>query len=249
MNPVLSIVLPAHNEADRLPVCLNTLTDWIWNYTHFKTEIIIVENGSTDRTMDIAWEWSLKWAMIQKPWHIDQRSKAAAVRKGMLEARGQYVMMADVDLSMPLEEIKKYILYIVGGYDVVIGSRYMPKSHLKQSIRRSISSHLFRSITSLVIPEIRDTQCGFKMFKREAAVELFHDLKTNSMAFDVEILLEARRRGYRIHELPITWIENKDSRVHMLRDALRMSQDVYRLWRKEVRYRAASHAVVIRAQI
>jgi dolichyl-phosphate beta-glucosyltransferase len=232
MIPYLSIILPAYNEERRLPACLDRLTARLWNYTHYKSEIIIVENGSTDRTMDIAYRWCLDWDMVRKPIHIDQASKAAAVRTGMLAAKGEYILMADVDLSTPPEEFPRFLdLARLGPYDVVIGSRALPGSKVTQSPRRAFIGKIFRLLTGLVLPGIPDTQCGFKLFTHAAAMDLFANLKTRSMAFDVEILLSARRRGYSIAQLPVTWTENADSRVHLVRDSISMARDVYRLWR------------------
>lgn len=229
MLPYLSIIIPVHNEAGRLSACLKRLTLYIWDFTHYRAEILVVDNGSTDDTQAIANRWAELWDMV-KVHHIPERSKALAVKKGMLAARGAYRMMMDVDLATPPEQIPDF-LEAMQGHDLAIGCRYMPGAVVTQSPRRALMGRIFNSLTRSLLPGIHDTQCGFKMFSAEAARWCFETLRTESMAFDVEILMQARRSRYQVAQVPVTWFEGAQSRVRLVRDTLAMVRDVWKLAR------------------
>jgi dolichyl-phosphate beta-glucosyltransferase len=223
-RPYISIIIPAHNEANRINTCLAAWTDYLWNYSHWPFEIIVVCNGCKDATVNTAFAWADDWPQIDVI-NLPQAGKGLAVRTGMLTASGQYCYMADVDLSTPANELKLFVDYGASGFDVVIGSRCKP-GLVKQSPRRALAGRVFNSLTNPIVPGIHDTQCGFKLFKQAAALNLFHRLSITGYAFDVEILYLAQHMGYKIHELPVHWAEAAGSKVNLVRDSIRMARDI-----------------------
>jgi dolichyl-phosphate beta-glucosyltransferase len=228
---MISIILPAYNEQDRIASCLFNIHRWVLQHPAINLEVIVVNNGSTDRTIENALAMSSLLLFPVRVITIPERSKALAVKTGILAANGDILLMADVDLSTPTDEFPKFIDAVMAGADIVIGSRRMPGSQVTQSIKRRAIGWIFSLLTGLVLPGIKDTQCGFKAFRRGAGKWLFERMTMTSMAFDVEILLAARRKGYIISELPVQWKENTDSRVKLVQDSWRMAADVFRLMR------------------
>lgn len=230
MTRDLSIIVPTLNEVDQIQKCLFELA------RTWPREIIVVDNGSTDDTAATVDRWiqfdilpccDLRILRLERP------GKGAAVRAGMLASRGDFCYMADCDLSTPAETILDFLLFMrATRADVVIGSRSLRKGMVTQSFRRSVSGFVFHSITRLLLPEIKDTQCGFKMFRRRAALPIFSGLKTMGLAFDVEALLEARRLGFKVVEMPVPWTEGPRSRVHIARDGIKMARDLWILARR-----------------
>ena len=226
----LSIIVPTYNEAHRITSCMYELSKLQ------PREIIVVDNGSSDNTASIVGSWienkilpvcDLRLVRLPNP------GKGAAVRMGMLLARGSFCYMADCDLSTPAESILDFLLIIrTCAADVVIGSRKMKGSKVRQSVKRDLSGKVFHAMTSMLLPDIKDTQCGFKMFTHEAARKIFSNIYLTGLAFDVEVLLEADRRGYKVIEMPVPWKEGNSSRVHLLRDGIKMTRDLWTLaWR------------------
>jgi len=224
-KPYLSVIVPAYNEEKRIDSCLEGLTAYLWNYTYFKFEIIIVDNGSTDNTLEVACRWKEHWPQL-RILSIPERGKGAAIREGMLAAHGHFRYMADVDLSTPACEIARFLHWIYGlGNDIVIGSRTMAK----MTPARWMFHKGFQMTTRMLLPGIRDTQCGFKMFSDRAAMEIFPNVKTTGLAFDVEVLHLARLKGFKIIEIPVPWIENSGSVIRPVRDGISMLGDLIRI--------------------
>lgn len=222
----LSIVFPAHNEEKRLPRTLEQTAAFL-QAQPYSAEIIVVENGSTDRTLAVAEEHAARFPMLRVI-HEEQRGKGRAVRRGMLAARGEYRFFCDVDLSMPITEINRFFPPQLEGAEIVIASREAPGSvRYNEPAYRHTTGRVFNwMVKTLALPGIEDSQCGFKCFSASATEALFPLQTIMGWSFDVELLYAARRRGLRIVELDIPWYFNPDSKVHVLRDSWRMFWDL-----------------------
>lgn len=235
-TPFLSIIIPAHNEERRLPATLEQVYQFLQTQP-YTAEIIVVENGSHDRTLEVAQEFC-KRIPILRVIHEEARGKGLAVKRGMLEARGEYRFFGDADLSMPIAEVNRFIPPQLPDMDIAIGSREAhgavryDEPHYRHWIGRAFNT----LVRWLALPGLNDTQCGFKCFRAAVAEEIFPLQTFIGMSFDVEVLFAARRRGYRIVEVPIPWYFNPDSRVRIFRDSLRMGLDLFTIrlnaWRK-----------------
>lgn len=225
--PLVSIIIPAHNEERRLPHTLNQVFDFL-SAQSYSGEVLIVENGSTDRTVEIAREFSRRHPELQVI-QESGRGKGRAVKLGMLSARGEYRFMADADLSMPIEELNHFLPPRLTDFDIAIGSREAPGSRrYNEPYYRHWGGRLINAIIRLLtLPGLQDTQCGFKCFRAEIAEDLFELQTLDGFAFDVEVLYLARRRGYHIVEIPVNWYFNPESKVHLINDTLRMIADIW----------------------
>lgn len=233
MNPALTIVIPAYNESRRLGRALDRLNAFL-TAREGASDIIVIDDGSTDATADLVRQRIGARIDLQLLVNPENRGKGYCVRRGMLEARGDLILMTDADLSCPIEEIDKLLPHLDRGFDVVIGSRDMPESNLDppQPLSRRMMARCLRLFRSrLMLPQIRDTQCGFKLFRREAAREIFTRLTIDGWLFDCEALALADRLGYRIQEVGVTWKNDPDSRVHPLRESFRVLTDLLKIRR------------------
>ena len=226
MSTFLSIVIPAHNEESRLPNTLKQIFAFLQKQD-FASEVVVVENGSTDRTFEIAQEFAKQHAglrVIQNDW----RGKGLAIQRGVREALGEYVFLCDADLSMPIEEISKFIPPQLQSVDIAIASREAPGSvRYNEPYYRHFTGRVFNTLIRwLVLPKLQDTQCGFKCIRADVARDIFHYQTLTGWAFDVELLYIARHHGYGIVEIPIDWYYNSDSKISVLRDSLRMFLDL-----------------------
>lgn len=227
-EPLLTIIIPAYNEERRLPPSLEQIVAFIQAQPE-PIDVIIVENGSSDRTTEIAEAYAARYPFIQVL--HSEKGKGAAVRVGMMAGRGRYLFMCDSDLSMPIAEVRKFLPANLGEYDVAIASREGPGAHrYGEPWYRHLRGRIFNAIIRvLAIPGLQDTQCGFKSFRRAVARDVFASLTMTGWAFDVEALFIALRRGYKVTAVPINWYFNADSRVRPLHDPYRMARDVLRI--------------------
>jgi glycosyltransferase involved in cell wall biosynthesis len=227
--PLLSIIIPAYNEEIRLPKSLNKIIAFLEQQT-YEYEILIVENGSKDRTLEIAQDFERRYAFIRALSEA-HAGKGLAVRKGMLEALGTYRFIADADLSMPIEEVALFLPPDAPEYDIAIASREAPGSErIGEPVYRHWIGRMFNLLVRLItLPGIQDTQCGFKCFKSHVAEELFPEQTLDGWTFDVEILFIAKKRDYKIVEIPIHWYFNAGSRVNIVRDSIAMFLDLLRI--------------------
>ena len=227
----LSIVIPAYNERARLPKTVLETIKWCKeNCSDY--EIIIVDDGSTDKTLEIGLlfaEYQDNVSCIANP-HL---GKGAAVRSGMLNASGEHVLFMDADGATPLEEIPKLRSKLQQGYAVAIGSRIVRtpgETRVVTSLHRKLIGRLFAGIVSMFgVRGIGDTQCGFKIFRKEIVKEIFSHQKLNGFAFDVEILFIAHRFSLQVSEVPINWHNKEGSKVNLVLDSMKMLRDVLRL--------------------
>ena len=234
MSVFLSIIIPAHNEEKRLPPTLTAINAYL-DKQPYESEVLVVENGSRDLTTVVVEAFAAEHPRIRL-WREHGRGKGLAVRRGMLEANGQYRFICDADLSMPIEEVAKFIPPQLD-VPVAIGSREAPGARrYNEPAFRHIQGRIFSDLVKFfALPGFEDTQCGFKCFRADAAADLFSVQVFDGMSFDVEVLYLARQRGYRIVEVPIDWYYRAESRVQPLADPLRMLRDILtirRNWRK-----------------
>ena len=225
-NPFLSIIIPAYNEENRLPATLVQVKDFVQRQ-QFSTEVLVVENGSQDRTFEAAREFADQTAGFEAI-HEEQRGKGLAVRRGMLAAQGEYRFMCDADLSRPIDETLRFLPPALNRFDVAIGSREAPGSRrFNEPFHRHWGGRVINlMIRALALPGLHDTQCGFKCFRAEAAQDLFQHLTLTGWSFDIEVLFIARQRGYVIQEVPISWYFNPESKLSLIQDTFKMWQDV-----------------------
>ena len=233
--PAFSIVIPAYNEALRLPASLEHLRAYVASRPT-RTEVIVVDDGSTDATVELVERHLADWPelrLLREP----HRGKGGAIHAGVLAARGAYIALADADFSMPAEEFDRFGIASAGAYDVAIASRTAPGATRtgEPPNRRVIGAVFSLVVRALLVPGIHDTQCGFKCLRREVALDFCAHQTIEGWCFDVELLHIARLRGYRVSEVPIAWHFVPGSRVHPLRDAASVLRDLLiirlRSWR------------------
>ena len=231
MDLELSIVIPAYNEEDRIISSLDQIAGYL-SRRGFPAEVIVVSDGSRDRTGDVVREKMAKVPGLSLVELDRNRGKGYCVRVGVEQAGGRYVLFSDADLSTPVEEYDKFLPLLQDGVPVVIGSRGLPDSRIElhQSWYREGMGKAFNLLVrSLTVSGIRDTQCGFKAFRREAVRDLVSRQRIERFSFDVELLFLARKRGLKIAEVPVRWINSPRSRVRIVRDSLRMAFDLFRI--------------------
>ncbi len=227
--PFLSIIIPAHNEEHRLPNTLEQVFRFLEKQS-YSAEVVVVENGSTDRTWEIANEFSVHHSNLVVI-HEESRGKGNALRRGVLTAKGEYRFICDADLSMPIEDLKNFLPPVLANFDVAIGSREARGSvrYNEPPYRHFGGRAINLIIQLLILPGLDDTQCGFKCFHAQAAESLFSQQTVTGWGFDIELLYLARRKKMKILEVPIRWYFDADSKVSAVRDALRMIGDIIRI--------------------
>ena len=224
----LSIVIPAYNEEQRLPrTLLETLRFCSAHNLNF--EVVVADDGSRDETLMLVRLFEERDARV-RALSCPHLGKGSAVRMGMLNARGQFVLFMDADGATPLTEISKLTAALEAGNDVAFGSRALHVSgdvKVKTSLHRRLIGRIFAFFVNVIaIGGVADTQCGFKMFRREAAQAIFPLQKTPGFAFDVEILFLARKLGFSIVEVPVNWIAQPGSKVYLISDSIKMLRDI-----------------------
>jgi len=224
----LSIIVPSFNEELRLPASLDHIAEYV-AASRRSTEVLVVDDGSTDRTAEVAAAYADRIANLRVLKNGENRGKGYSVRHGMLEAKGEVVLFTDADLSAPIEEADK-LLAAMEQYDVAIGSRAMDRSLIKvhESAFREFAGIVFNRIvrTVLWLPFV-DTQCGFKAFRRERCRILFEQQRIERFGFDPELLFLARRHGLQAVEIPVRWSHSPATKINMMRDSVQMFVDVF----------------------
>jgi dolichyl-phosphate beta-glucosyltransferase len=225
--PEFSIIIPAYNEERRLPETLERIAAYV-RTSGRETEILVVDDGSTDRTAAFADSFRSKLPALRVISNGSNRGKGYSVRRGMLEARGCTVLFTDADLSAPIEEADK-LFAALETHDVAIGSRALDRGLISvhQSRFRELAGIIFNTIVRLCLrlPFV-DTQCGFKAFRREPCRIIFEQQRIERFGFDPELLYLARRHGLRAVEIPVRWGHSPATKVSMFRDSLQMFLDV-----------------------
>jgi dolichyl-phosphate beta-glucosyltransferase len=228
-TPLLSIIIPAYNEEARLPRTLEEVAAFLKTQA-YSAEIVVVENGSQDRTLQIALDYTTSIPYL-RVFHEERRGKGLAVQRGMLEARGQYRFICDADLSMPIAEVNRFIPPQLADLDIAIASREAPGAiRYNEPQFRHLVGRLFNAVVRLMtLPGLQDTQCGFKCFRAAVAEEIFPLQTLSGWVFDVEILFIAQRRGYRVVEIPVPWYFNDHSKVNVMRDLFKVGRELLQI--------------------
>lgn len=238
-NPFLSIVIPAHNEESRLPPSL-ALIDRFLQRQPYDAEVIIVENGSRDLTHEVALECASQYPfarVMQSPNNL--RGKGLAVKQGMLAAKGEWRFICDADLSMRIDDLAKFLPPEADDCDIVIASREAPGAvRVDEPEYRHLMGRVATTIIkATAISDYEDTQCGFKMFRGRVADDLFAAQRMNGIGFDVELLFIAKRRGYKVKEVPITWYYDPYSTMRLWDDSVKLLREIWEIrrnWRRGV---------------
>lgn len=225
----LSIIIPAFNEAHRLPESLRQLRTWLASQP-FAADVLVVDDGSSDTTAEIVREVMEDWPALSLI-VVPHAGKGAAVRAGVLAAIGDLVAFADADFSMPVGELERLRAIALDAGGIAIASREAPGAHrYGEPWYRHVMGRVFnRVVQLLILPGIQDTQCGFKCMPREIALALCQRQTISGWGFDVELLAIARRHGFAIREVPIPWYYMANSRVRLGHDTLSMLREVLRI--------------------
>ncbi|VAW16047.1 hypothetical protein MNBD_BACTEROID05-1105 [hydrothermal vent metagenome] len=228
-TPSLSVIIPAYNEQEMIGSTIEEVGLFLKkNFPSY--EIIVVDDGSTDNTKDIVSKVSNYHSSIKLISHYPNKGKGISVKEGIMQSKCDYVLFSDADLSTPIDEILKFMPFFDQGADVVIGSRALKESDLIKSqgiIRQNMGRFFNVLVQSLVLKGIKDTQCGFKCFKRSVARDVFSRQILSGFSFDAEILFIADDLNYVIKEVPVKWINREASRVSVVRDSLKMVRELF----------------------
>ncbi len=220
-DPYLSVVIPAYNESARLPPTLDVVTAWL-REQDFTSEIVVVDDGSTDDTAGIARQ-TLGEFPHQCITHEQNRGKGAGLKTGMVAARGEFVLFTDADLSTPIEEASRFLELHAQGQPIVIGTRKSKGAQVtrRQAALRERMGRVYTWLSNVMIcPGVSDFTCGFKSFSRESSQAIFSRLREAGWAYDTEVLYLSRRLGYSVQEVPVRWANDPSSRVNLLRDSV-----------------------------
>lgn len=234
-DPYLSIVIPAYNEALRIGATLEKVRQYL-DSRNFACELIIVDDGSRDETPEILERFQERHPTVRLLRNEPNRGKGFSVRRGVLEARGEFVLFSDADLSAPIEETNKLLAALESsGADAAVGSRALDRRliGIHQPWSRELSGRVFNLLVRIFTGlKIRDTQCGLKLFRRASTERAFELQRVTGFGFDPEVLFLIERIGGRIVEVPVRWNDNPATKVRFLRDATRMFLDLIVLrWR------------------
>ncbi|MDD2941958.1 MAG: glycosyltransferase family 2 protein [bacterium] len=228
ITPHLSIVIPAYNEETRILAALAEADTFLQSQS-FDYEIIVIDDGSVDRTVEVVESAGISNLRVLA---LDRNcGKGAAVKAGMRAAKGTMLIYCDADGATPIEELIKLEKAIEAGAAIAIGSRALLSADttVKTVWYRKYMGRVFNGlVNALILPGIADTQCGFKMFRRDAADYVFGRQLADGFSFDVELLFLARKQGFRITEVPVNWTNVPGSKVNLVRDSLRMLRDIFK---------------------
>ena len=231
MDPVYSIVIPAYNETARLGATLEKVLSYV-RAREWDAEVIVVNDGSRDDTADIVRSFSAKDPALRLVENPGNRGKGYSVRNGMLHARGRVVLFSDADLSSPIEEAPKLFQALEEGADIAIGSRWLraETQTQRQPLHRQFFGRIFNLLLRLSLGlQFKDTQCGFKAFRRPAVQAIFPLQRIERWGFDPEILFLARKFKFKVREVPVAWGHSGGTRIHPLVDGSRMVMDMLRI--------------------
>lgn len=234
-SPFLTIVIPAYNEENRLAQTLPKVAEFV-EKQDYEAEVLVVDDGSEDRTAEVVTAFSAQHPKIRLI-SAQHGGKGHAVRAGMLQAQGEYGFLCDADLAMPITELPKFLPPQLNGYKVAIGSREIEGSiRYEEPFYRHLMGRVYNWLVKVMaVSGFEDTQCGFKCFHRSVIHDLFSHQTIDGFGFDVEVLYLAQKRGYSIVEVPIHWYYQTESKVHPIRDTIRMVQDMITVRQNDLR--------------
>lgn len=226
-SPYISVVIPAFNEAERILPTLNSIARYLYEQ-HYSWEIIVVDDGSTDNTVQIIQQHSTEISPNIRLETIAHAGKGWAVKHGMLASNGQHRFMCDADLAMPVSYIEDFLYHMEQGQDIVLGSRQIEGAQrYGESLGRHIRGRVFNwAVRAIAVRGFQDTQCGFKCFRGAIVNDLFKHQRTRGLGFDVEILFVAIKQGLQVLEIPIDWYHQDMSKVRPFVDNFAMLRDV-----------------------
>jgi len=227
----ISVVIPAKNEEFRLPRFLQSLMAYCQK-SRYRYELIVVDDGSSDKTSEVVLNLKKSFPSLVLIRFEHNLGKGAAVKHGLLSARGRIALFMDADGSTPAEEIEKNLKFFSEGYDIVIGSRALPNNAclIKALPYRKFMGLFFKfMVRTFLIKDIKDTQCGFKMFRREIVRPLWENIRLAGFGFDLEVLFVAQRMNYRIKETAVNWTHMDHSKIHLLGDSLTMLINIFQI--------------------
>jgi hypothetical protein len=226
----VSVVFPAYNEKTRLEEAVKKTMRALDGITE-SYEIIIAEDGSTDGTDRIAERLSTRYGTVRH-FHRDKRQgRGLALKNAFVKSNGKILVYMDVDLATSVGHLRTLIESVKEGYDLVTGSRMLSESRVTRSLSRKITSKFYNlMVRTLLGSKVKDHQCGFKSWRREALLELLDDVNATHWFWDTEMLVKASRKGYRIKEIPIIWTDSGRTKVNLMKDSLTMGSQVVRLW-------------------
>ena len=233
-HPEWSVVIPAFNEAHRLPRYLAEVLAY-FEHRRRPFEVVVVDDGSSDGTLAGVDALARAHPALRALRFETNHGKGAAVRSGMLATSGEFRLFADADGATPIAELERFLPPLASGADIVIGTRAAVDASVSVVARRHrvAAGRIFNSlVTRLGLPHVSDSQCGFKAFAARAAEDLFPRTRTAGFGFDVELLLLAKASGYRVVEVPVNWTDQPGSKVGVLRDGPRMAWEIVRAWRR-----------------
>lgn len=230
-SPQYSIIIPAYNESERISTTLERVLGYAAE-RQWKSEVIVVDDGSRDATTDIVREYMQKNPTLRLLQNPGNRGKGYSVRNGMLNANGSVLLFSDADLSSPIEEADKLFISIASGADVAIGSRWLQTElqTRRQPFYRQFFGRIFNLTLRIVLGlNFKDTQCGFKAFSRRAAEAIFPLQQIERWGFDPEILFLARRFSFKTVEVPVSWAHREGTRLSPFRDGIRMFGELLKI--------------------
>jgi dolichyl-phosphate beta-glucosyltransferase len=231
----LSLIIPAYNEAQRLPPYLEAIRKYIGQQYQDNYEVLVVDDGSSDNMADVLAELAASWPQLRTLRHGLNLGKGAAVRTGVMAARGSLLLYADADGATPIDQEQKLREAIEAGADVAVGSRLLRAAGVKRkrTWQRALIGRSFALAARMLLKlPVHDTQCGFKMLRAAPGKRLFELSQEKGYLFDLEILALAQHCGYCVTEVPISWADQPDSRLKMHRECGRIASDMWRVRRR-----------------
>ncbi len=225
----VDVVIPGCNEERDLPQCIAALWDFLNEHLPYEWQIVIADNGSTDKTLAVAQALSQQYPHVSYV-HIDLKGRGHALRKAWLESKADAVAYMDVDLSTKLTPFPKLVQALDEGYGVAIGSRLIGGSRVRRGLKREITSRTYNLLIKLMFwPSFHDAQCGFKAVRRDAVQDIVPFIKDQAWFFDTELLLLAHKKGYRIKEVPVEWVDDAGTTVKVAKTAWEDVKGLFRV--------------------